>query len=426
MEPRYLDLASELCDLAKVSDLFELLDVKPSDDPAVVADAVSRFRRKMQGMQSNPKFKGQAKFFIKHSQAIAAVLQEPEAYQGYLAAKAEDESLPSLHLAIDGILADGIVSEAEERFVLDLAENLGISKDRCMRELAERAKAIGAAVPSMLDPGREDHARAMSWWDAHFTRLLLEAIPDGAGEMVDVYCRMAWSALTLLPRRPKLKYLGIDRNPDRIDMARASLTMLGGRVALRVGPPDELPLPDESVDIVLAVRALQTREDTRSVLAEAFRVLREGGRCILVEPDGLAEQFYFDGPLESYTRAFRGLVAEAEARRDRELLEVPPIGRGGMALGPKLFARLRHAGFNPRELNVHASQNLWEQPLDELERRLRGYARAIARAHGIPSHSREWEAVVLATQELQRLAVSSPVGLGGNVLPLFIATAVKS
>lgn len=426
MEPRHLDLAAELCDLAKVSNLFELLDLAPDAAPEVVQDALGAFRRKMQGMQANPKYKDQARFYIKHGAAVAAVLDEPAAYQAHLSSKAEDDSLPSLRLAIDGILADGIVSEAEERFVRELAQNLGISHDTCMRELTSRAAAVGASVPSLTDTATSDHARAMGWWDPHFTRMLLEAIPDGAGDMVDVYCRMAWSALTVLPRRPRLRFLGIDRNADRIDMARSSLQSFGSRVALRVGEPDALPLPDDSVDLVIAVRALQTREDTRPVLEEAFRVLREGGRCILVEPDGLAEQFYFDGPLEGYTGAFRRLVSRAEGVRQRALHDIPPVGRGGMALGPQLFARLRHAGFTPRELNVHASQNLWNQPLADLAKRLRAYPRAIARAHGIGSQTPEWQAIIQSTTALADEAENEREGLGGNMLPLFIATGVKA
>lgn len=426
MEPRYLELAAELCDLAKAGSLFELIDADADADIEVLADAHAAFRRRMQGMQANPKWKDVARFAIKHHKAIQDVLNDPETYREHLVAKAEQESLPSLHLAIDGILADGIVSEAEERYARELAANLGISEETFQRVLQERATAVGAPVPSLQGDHQSQHARALGWWDARFTRLLLEAIPEGAGHMVDVYCRMAWSALTLLPRRPKLTYLGIDRNTERIELARASLQTMGPRVTLQVGQPAPLPLPDESVDIVLAVRALQTRDDTRPVLQEAWRVLREGGRCIVVEPDGMAEQFYFDGPLEGYTNAFRRLVSSAERIRERSLMDIAPVGRGGMAIGPQLYARLRHAGFTPRELVVHSSQNMWDQPLAELSKRLRAYPRAIARAHGLGSRAPEWQAILQETVRIEQEIGPEVVGLGGNLLPLFIAVGVKS
>jgi len=426
MEPRYLELASELCDLAHKPDLFALLDVPEDADAETCAEAAAAFRRKMQGMQANPKWRDTARFAIKHFKPIATVLSQPDEYRAHVRRKAEDATLPSLLLAIDGILADGIISEAEERFARELALNLGISEETFWEVLTSRAKAVGASVPSMQGDEQSAHARALGWWDARFTRLLLEAIPDGAGHMVDVYCRMAWSALTILPRRKNLTYLGIDRNPERIELARSTLQGLGDRVTLRVGQPAPLPLADESVDIVLAVRALQTREDTRAVLKEAYRVLREGGRCIVVEPDGLAEQFYFDGPLPGYTGAFRQLVEQAEQIRSRSQQGVPPVGRGGMSLGPQLYSRLRHAGFTPRELVVHGSQNLWEQPVQELVKRLRAYPRAIARAHGLGRRSPEWQAILQATVHIEQQSGPDAVGLGGNLLPLFIATGVKS
>jgi SAM-dependent methyltransferase len=426
MEARYLELAAELCELAKVPTLFALLEAPEDAAAPALADAHAAFRRKMQGMQANPKWKDVARFSIKHHAAIAAVLEEPDPYREHLRAKSQDQSLPSLRLAIDGILADGIVSDAEERFVRELAANLGIPDDVVDRELADRAKAVGARIPSQQSDESTQHARALGWWDPRFTRLLLEAIPEGSGHMVDVYCRMAWSALTLLPRRPKLTYVGLDRNAERIALARQSLATLGERVVLQVGGPESLPMADESVDIVLAVRALQTRDDTRPVLREAWRVLREGGRCVVVEPDGLAEQFYFDGPLEAYTRAFRALVADAEAARQRSLLDVPPVGRGGMALGPQLFARLRHAGFTPRELVVHASQNLWQQSSQDLLRRLRAYPKAIAKAHGLGSKSPSWQGVVESTVQIEQSLGPDAEGLGGNLLPLFIAVGVKA
>ncbi|MFT7517891.1 MAG: SAM-dependent methyltransferase [Kiritimatiellia bacterium] len=424
MENRYLELADEYCHKAHAGDLYEAMSVDVDVFGEALTEVVGQHRKRMQGMQSNPKYREQARFFIKHHKLICAVLSEPEAYREHLVRRRESQILPSLELAINGIMADGVVSDRELQFARELAMNLGISDETFNRVIRELALETGAQVPGMHD-AVVANGRALGWWDAGFTRLLLDAIPEGPGQMVDVYCRMAWSALTILPRRPRLSYLGIDRNGERIALARRSLQTMGSRVVLQTGQPAPLPLADESVDIVLAVRALQTRDDTRPVLAEAWRVLREGGRCIVVEPDGLAEQFYFDGPLEDYTLAFRTLVRESELIRRRSLMDVPPIGHGSMTLGPQLFARLRHAGFSTRELTVHASQNLWSQPLGQLAKRLRAYPRAIARAHGITSASKEWKAIVRATAALDSEGPEMS-GLGGNLLPLFIAVGVKS
>ena len=66
MEPRYLELASELCDLAHKPDLFALLDLPEEASAEECATALAAFRRKMQGMQANPKWRDTARFAIKH------------------------------------------------------------------------------------------------------------------------------------------------------------------------------------------------------------------------------------------------------------------------------------------------------------------------------------------------------------------------
>ena len=343
MDARALELASQYCKLSNADDLFAAFDVPVDISEDDAADTVAKQRKRMQSMQSNPKYKDRAKFLLKHHRAITAVLQEAESYRESLASDREAESLPILEMAIDGMLIDGSISAREEKYVREMAANLGISAATAEHVLADKVKVAGArrtgdgdASDSDSDPSEMTVSRPIGsfmggtnppdvsnpnrgiqrasgpstgWWDAGFTSLLLSHIPPGSGQMLDVYCRMAWSALSILPRRKHWSYLGIDRNEERVGLARKSIAALSARARIDVGEPSPLRLRDESVDAVLAIRALQTTEDTRPILEEAHRVLRPGGRLLVVEPDGLAEAFYFNGHLAEYNQAFHHLCA---------------------------------------------------------------------------------------------------------------------
>lgn len=79
--------------------------------------------------------------------------------------------------------------------------------------------------------------------------------------------------------------LGVDLSPAMLDRARARVRALGldGRVQLRRGDVQRLDLPDACVDAVVATYALCTVPDPGAALLEARRVLRPGGRLLLVE-----------------------------------------------------------------------------------------------------------------------------------------------
>ena len=79
--------------------------------------------------------------------------------------------------------------------------------------------------------------------------------------------------------------LGVDLSEGMLDHARARLHArgMGDRIEVRHGDVQHLDLADASVDTVLATYTLCTVPNPRAALIEARRVLRPGGRLLLVE-----------------------------------------------------------------------------------------------------------------------------------------------
>ncbi len=80
-----------------------------------------------------------------------------------------------------------------------------------------------------------------------------------------------------------VRLAGIELSPKMLDIAHRRARELGREVDLRVGDAQDLPFPDASFDTVVATLALCTIPDERQAVAEAARVLRPGGRLLLLE-----------------------------------------------------------------------------------------------------------------------------------------------
>ena len=87
-----------------------------------------------------------------------------------------------------------------------------------------------------------------------------------------------------LPYYPSdVRLTGIDLTPSMLELARQSANTLGREVDLRLGDAQSLDLPDSRFDTVVATLALSSIPDVRRTVAEARRVLRPGGRLLLLE-----------------------------------------------------------------------------------------------------------------------------------------------
>ena len=78
---------------------------------------------------------------------------------------------------------------------------------------------------------------------------------------------------------PGGKAYGLDMTDEMLDLARRNVEAAGVRnVEFLRGRIEEIPLPSNSVDVIISNCVINLSGDKRAVLKEAFRVLKPGGR----------------------------------------------------------------------------------------------------------------------------------------------------
>ena len=78
---------------------------------------------------------------------------------------------------------------------------------------------------------------------------------------------------------PTGKAYGVDMTDDMLSLARKNADEAGITNAVFLkGQIESIPLPDECVDVIISNCVVNLSGDKRKVIAEAFRVLRPGGR----------------------------------------------------------------------------------------------------------------------------------------------------
>jgi SAM-dependent methyltransferase len=72
---------------------------------------------------------------------------------------------------------------------------------------------------------------------------------------------------------------GLDMTDEMLDLARANATKAGAdNVEFLKGAIEAIPLPDQTVDVVISNCVINLSTDKPAVFAETYRVLRPGGR----------------------------------------------------------------------------------------------------------------------------------------------------
>jgi arsenite methyltransferase len=115
---------------------------------------------------------------------------------------------------------------------------------------------------------------------------------------------------------PAGRAIGLDMTDEMLDLARANAAHAGvANVDFVKGYIEDIPLPDNSVDVVISNCVINLAGDKPKVLAEAARVLRPGGRIavsdVIADPD-MDEATRAD--MAAYTGCIAGALTENEFR----------------------------------------------------------------------------------------------------------------
>ena len=133
----------------------------------------------------------------------------------------------------------------------------------------------------------------------------LRGRPIRAQRLLDVACGTGRFLAFVKQNYPRLPVVGVDLSPAYLRQARREL----GRwswVDLALGAAEALPFPDASFDLVSCVYLFHElpRAVRERAAAEFARVLRPGGRLVLVDSFQRGDEPAFDGLLELFPLAY--------------------------------------------------------------------------------------------------------------------------
>jgi 2-polyprenyl-6-hydroxyphenyl methylase/3-demethylubiquinone-9 3-methyltransferase len=107
------------------------------------------------------------------------------------------------------------------------------------------------------------------------------------GTLLEIGCGTAIHLLALVAQFARV--IGTDLSPEMVKVARrrADASPCSDRISIRVDPAGQLAtVEDGSIDVVLCVGALEHMLDKAQVVRRVHRVLKPGGRFVVLTPNG--------------------------------------------------------------------------------------------------------------------------------------------
>jgi ArsR family transcriptional regulator len=131
--------------------------------------------------------------------------------------------------------------------------------------------AVHGTSRAQFVPGR-------SW--AAWSRALGLLLPEV--DVADIACGEGYISVEVA--RWARRVIGIDRSPEVLKRAKALAERRGvENISWKRGDMEKIPLDDATVDVALLSQALHHAADPKRALSEAVRILRPGGRLLILD-----------------------------------------------------------------------------------------------------------------------------------------------
>jgi ArsR family transcriptional regulator len=158
-----------------------------------------------------------------------------------------------------------------------------VALDRERLDQIKRARAEAAAAYFRANAAQWGTIRSLYVDESEVERALLDLVPAGETRaLLDIGTGTGRMLEILAPRAEHA--VGIDTSREMLTIARVNLERAGLRnCSIRQGDMYQLPLPGASFDTVVIHQVLHYADRPAEAIQEASRVLRPGGRLLIVD-----------------------------------------------------------------------------------------------------------------------------------------------
>jgi demethylmenaquinone methyltransferase/2-methoxy-6-polyprenyl-1,4-benzoquinol methylase len=159
-----------------------------------------------------------------------------------------------------------------------------LTNPHAVSDKATKVRGMFGAIAQSYDINNRVHSL---WLDQSWRRSAVKAAKVKAGEHVlDVAC--GTGDLTMaFARSPAAKVVGVDYTPQMLAVAETKRPGMGGeqnaKVSYEEGDAQALRFADGSFDVVSIAFGIRNVVEPRKALAEFYRVLKPGGRLVILE-----------------------------------------------------------------------------------------------------------------------------------------------